>query len=285
MINTKLQVRRATPQDHHQIAGLLFHEANLHRHLDWRPPLDWLGEPNYWVLEEAGRIVAALACPQDPPLVSWIRLFGYLPHISGLDAWQVLWNTARGDMAAGTGSQVAAIVVKSWFQRFLLSSGFAIRQYIILLELNNERFRSFPAPQDTGIRHMQTEDLREVSQLDREVFGGFWHNSFDSLQRAHSQAAYASVAESISGLVGYQISTGNAFGSHLARLGVRMDARGRGVGAALVSDLIQRLDPHHLARLSVNTQADNTASLRLYEKVGFVRTGEQFPVLVHREGD
>jgi ribosomal protein S18 acetylase RimI-like enzyme len=30
--------------------------------------------------------------------------------------------------------------------------------------------------------------------------------------------------------------------------------------------------------LTVNTQADNAASLALYHKLGFRRTGEQFPV-------
>jgi len=282
MINVSLQVRRAVPQDHQQIAGLLFHEANLHRHLDWRPPLDWLGQPNYWVLEEHGRIVAALASPEDPPGVSWIRLFGHLPHLSSFDAWDPLWNAARSDMASSH-AQVAAIAVKSWFQKLLLSSGFHIKQFIILLELRHERFHSFFPPADTVIRDMNLEDLPAVSQLDRDAFGGFWHNSLDSLQRAYSQAAYASVAENASGLVAYQISTGNVFGSHLARLAVRADVRGLGMGSAMVSDLIHRLGPHHLARLSVNTQSDNAASLSLYEKMGFTRTGEQFPVLVHQD--
>jgi RimJ/RimL family protein N-acetyltransferase len=33
-----------------------------------------------------------------------------------------------------------------------------------------------------------------------------------------------------------------------------------------------------IARLSVNTQSDNQASLSLYQRMGFVRTGEQYPV-------
>jgi ribosomal-protein-alanine N-acetyltransferase len=284
MIHINLEVRRAVPEDHQQIAGLMFHEANLHRHLDWRPPLDWLGSPNYWVLQDGGRIVATLACPEDPPGVSWIRLFGYLPHLSGPEAWRALWDIARADIASSTGSQVAAIVVKHWFQKLLLSHGFTIKQNIMLLEWRNENMRSFSPPADVRIRQMQSEDIQAVSQLDMEAFGAFWHNSPDSLQRAHSQAIYASVAEDHLGLVGYQISTGNVFGAHLARLGVRVKQQGRGIGAALVSDLIHRLDAHHLARLSVNTQADNAASLALYKKLGFTRTGEEFPVLVYEGG-
>src|SRR5687768_16095162 len=154
MININLQVRRAIPEDHQQIASLMFHEANLHRHLDWRSPLDWLGSPNYWVLQDGERIVATLACPEDPPHVSWIRLFGYLPHLSGPEAWRALWDVAHADIASAGGSQVAAIVVKTWFQKFLLSNGFEIKQNIILLELKDENFRSFSLPEGIRIRRM-----------------------------------------------------------------------------------------------------------------------------------
>src|SRR5258706_628251 len=283
MINVSLQVRRAVAADHQQIASLMFHEANMHRHLDWRSPLDWLGSPNYWVVDDGGHIAAAFACPQDPPQIFWIRLFAYLPHLSGPEAWRLLWETARQEIASESRGQVAAIVVKYWFETLLLSNGFEIKQNIILLDLKNENFRSFPIPQGIHIRPMLLEDIEIVSKLDFDAFGSFWHNSSDTLLRAHTQAIYATVAENDSGMIGYQISTGNAFGTHLARLAVRTEAQGKGIGAALVSDLVHKLDPNHFARLSVNTQADNVASLSLYKKVGFTLTGEQFPVLVYQK--
>ena len=285
MINVSLQVRRAVAEDHQEIASLMLHEANVHRHLDWRSPIDWLGSPEYWVLEHAGRVSAALACPPDPPQVSWIRLFGFLPQLSAVQAWQPLWEIARAAAIRAGPTQVAAIVVKHWFQNLLLSSGFEERQSIVLLELRNENYRSFSVPPGIKIRALVEADLPAVTQLDVEVFGPFWHNSQDALQRALAQAIHATVAEDESGLIGYQISTGNPFGAHLARLGVRKKTQGRGIGAALVSDLIHYLDPAHLVRLSVNTQADNEPSLSLYKKIGFVPTGEHFPVLVYPQGD
>ena len=45
-------------------------------------------------------------------------------------------------------------------------------------------------------------------------------------------------------------------------------------------DLFARLANHGIYKLSVNTQSDNAASLSLYQKMGFVRTGEQYPVYV-----
>lgn len=281
MINLSTQVRRATQLDHHQIANLIFHEANTHRHLDWRPVLDWIGSQNYWAMEENGRITAALACPEDPPDIAWIRLFTYHPHLSAGEAWSTLWESAHAEIIHNNPqAQVAAIVLKPWFQNILLSSGFTIKQNIILLQLISENFKAFQPPQSMRIRPVQQSDLDQIVKIDLASFAPFWHNTLDTLERAHAHALHATVAEDASGIIGYQISTGNSFGAHLARLGVRPEAQSRGVGAALVSELIQYLKIGKSGRLSVNTQADNAASLALYKKMGFARTGENFPVLV-----
>jgi ribosomal protein S18 acetylase RimI-like enzyme len=284
MIHLNLRVRQAVAEDHRQIVSLMFHEANLHRHLDWRTPLDWLGSPNYWVLDDGSHISGALACPEDPARVAWIRLFGHVSNLSALEAWRPLWDMVRNTAVELANTQIAAIVVKQWFQNLLLFSGFELKQNIVLLELRGENFRTFPLRQDINIRPMQQEDLPMVAQLDGEAFGPFWHNSLDSLKRARAQSSYATVAEDSSGLIGYQLSTGNAFGTHLARLGVKKDAQGRGIGTALVSELVQRLDPQRMPRLSVNTQSDNLASLTLYNKIGFIPTGEHYPVMVYPKG-
>ena len=283
MINVRLKVRRAVLEDQLQIANLGAVDSNSHRHLDWRSALDWLGDPNYWVLEENGDVSAALACPEEPPRVAWIRFFGYLPHLSAPEAWSALWTFARREIfTTCKDTQVAAIIVKPWFQRLLLSGGFHVKQNIVLLQLAHERIRMFPVPPHLHIRPMQTGDLLRVAEMDLDAFGLFWHNTLDSLTRAHAQSANATVAENDAGeLIGYQLSTGNPLGAHLARLGVSPAAQGLGVGTALVSDLIRRLGGLQISRLSVNTQDDNSASLALYQKIGFVPTGEQFPVLVH----
>jgi len=285
MINVGLNVRRAVPEDRLQVANLGMYEGNTHRHLDWRSPFDWLGSPNYWVLEEDGRITAALSCPEEPPQVAWIRLFGYLPHLSGPEAWSTLWSVASEEiLSANKNTQIAAIIVKQWFQKILISSGFELKQNIVLLQLAHENIRSFNTPSQFRIRPMLEADLPTIAQVDLEAFGPFWHNTLDTLSRACLQAVNATVAEDDSGVIGYQLSTGNPLGAHLARLGVRPEAQGRGVGTALINDLIQKLGGTELGRLSVNTQADNAASLSLYKKMGFVQTGEYFPVLVYPGG-
>ena len=54
--------------------------------------------------------------------------------------------------------------------------------------------------------------------------------------------------------------------------------QGRGLGAALVDDLIAHLPARGRPRLTVNTQAKNAASLALYGRLSFHLTGEHYPV-------
>jgi ribosomal protein S18 acetylase RimI-like enzyme len=53
------------------------------------------------------------------------------------------------------------------------------------------------------------------------------------------------------------------------------------VGRALVHGLFSSLVNNGIYKLSVNTQSDNIVSLRLYQRLGFSRTGEQYPVFAY----
>ncbi|MBI5297504.1 MAG: GNAT family N-acetyltransferase [Chloroflexi bacterium] len=279
MVTVGLQVRQAILADQQQIAHLMFFEPRVHRHLDWRAPLDWLGSPHYWVLGDEGRALAALACPQDPPGIAWIRLFVSSSIISETEAWQLLWTTARSHIFAAERPIVAAIAMQPWFESLLLENGFVKQQVILMFEWNAAPHTPRPLPRGVRIRRMSPTDLPAVAALDWAAFTPLWRNSFDALQKAHSQAILATVAETDEGLLGYQISTGNPLGAHLARLAVRPDSQGLGIGTALVEDLIQHTKRRGKSRITLNTQGDNQTSQNLYEKIGFIRTGEQYPVL------
>ena len=278
MVAVSLQVRQAVQTDQQQIAHLLFFEARVHRHLDWRTPLDWLGSPHYWVLEEGGRILAALACPQDPPGIAWIRLFVCAASFPGPEAWSPLWTTAHTEISSANGPIVAAIALQPWFECILADSDFSLHQTILMYEWNYQPFTPRPLPRGVRIRQMLTTDLPAVAAVDAAAFAPLWINSQEALQKAHAQAIHATVAETAAGLVGYQLSTESPVGAHLARLAVQPEVQGQGIGSALVSDLIQYIQRRGKFRITLNTQGDNSTSQKLYGRLGFIRTGEQYPV-------
>ena len=83
-------------------------------------------------------------------------------------------------------------------------------------------------------------------------------------------------------IIGYQLSTRNSFGTHLARLAVAPNHQGRGIGYLLVQDLLNQTRRAGLYRLTVNTQNDNRTSLALYHKIGFELSGERYTVFTYR---
>ena len=280
MINLQLAVRPARPTDRMQIANLIYFEPQVHRHLDWRAPLDWLGAPEYWVLEQFGSVVAALACPPDPEGVAWLRLFAHSSAVPVDEAWARLWATAR-EALAGRGLTVAAITTSEWLIPLLTESGFTGKQQIVVLEQNAAPFQNRPVPPEILIRPMTSADLPVVARVDAAGFAPLWRNSEATLRLGFEQAGLASVAEAEGEILGYQISTRSSLGAHLARLAVAPHQQRRGLGYLLVQDLISQLHRQGLYRLTVNTQNDNSASLALYQKIGFCLTGEHYHVFTH----
>jgi ribosomal protein S18 acetylase RimI-like enzyme len=276
-------VRPAHPEDHQKLSSLIFYETHLHRHLDWRSPLEWLGDPFFWALDEGRQLSAALACPIEMDGIAWVRLFVFAGGWSAEHAWHVLWQTARADIAHAGGAHVAVIAMQSWLQRILADSGFESRQQIVMLEWHHgsaSQLWSESEAQAIRIRKMTQADLPAVQSVDAASFDPLWQNSLETLQRAFSQSLLATVAETEAGLVGYQISTGSGQRAHLARLAVHPNWQGRGMGRALLRDLFSKLVNNGIYKLSVNTQNDNVISLGLYQRMGFLRTGEQYPVYV-----
>jgi ribosomal protein S18 acetylase RimI-like enzyme len=278
VINTL--VRPADPRDHQQLSNLIFFESRLHRHLDWRSPLEWLGSPFYWALDEGGQITAAMACPIEAMGIAWVRLFVYTGRWSAESAWNMLWSVAKQEIAQAGDANVAAIAIQPWFQDVLSASGFESHQQIVMLEWRGVASQPRTLYEASGIRirEMTVEDLPEVEKTDAASFDPLWQNPLETLQRAFAQALYATVAENESGIIGYQLSTGGAQRAHLARLAVHPAVQGKGAGRALLSDLFRNISYAGISRLSVNTQSDNQASLSLYQRMGFFRTGEEYPV-------
>jgi len=272
-------VRPANLDDHQKLSNLIFFESRLHRHLDWRSPLEWLGDPFYWALDDGRQITAALACPMEATGIAWVRLFVHAGNWSAENAWNLLWQTARAEIAQAGGARVAAIAMQPWLQQILTASDFKNIQQIVMLEWSYQPWAGSEA-QGVRIRRMIEADLPDVERTDAASFDPLWQNSLVTLHKAFEQSLFATVAENADGIIGYQLSTGSGQRAHLARLAVRSARQGRGVGRALLGDLFARLVNNSVFKLSVNTQSDNAVSLNLYQKMGFIRTGEQYPVYI-----
>jgi ribosomal-protein-alanine N-acetyltransferase len=278
IISSRTLTRSATTKDLPKLANLIHFEAYVHRHLDYRPPLDWVGNEPFLILEEDDKIKAALACPPDPPFVAWIRLFAVSAQISPSYAWQILWEDALAKIKDDPAIKyITAIPLYSWFESLLINNKFELAQEIVMLNRETSNLPAKP-PELVAIRPMTLDDLPAVHAIDEASFSPVWVNSTSYLEIAFRQAVVATVAEIDGRHAGYQISTSTPIGGHLARLAVLPDLQGRGIGYALLYDLIHQLIRRGARVITVNTQKDNQASLNLYKRTGFELTGEQYPI-------
>ena len=276
-----LVIREARPADFQGLSTLLETAAFIHRHLDWRPALDWLGRAPFTLIEQKGKILAALACPTDPPGIAWIRLFANNSTFDIQSIWDTLFTKALSFFQDQPGTSFAGIALYPWFGDLLRSRGFQLHQEIVILEWDNVLPQPIRMPSSVTIQPMELYDVPDVTDVDNRAFAPLWQNSKESLRLAWKQAAYATVAKMDGKIVGYQVSTISGYNAHLARLAVYPEQQKKSLGYLLVQDLLEHFSKQNIFRVTVNTQDNNRASLSLYEKLGFWPTGERFPVFIY----
>ena len=271
-------IRNAMPSDRSRLANLIHFGSHIHQHLDWKPALDWIGSSPYLVAEKGNEIVATLACPPDLPDITWIRLFAASPSINVSKAWQWLWEVADKEIDQMGKLQVAVISLQSWFNGLLETSSFEHTDNVIVLMWDHTNDIPNPGAKKINLRPMLPEDLETILTIDHEAFGAVWKNSMEALELAYQQSSLATVAEYGDEIVGYQYSTASSMGGHLARLAVKTDMQGKGIGYLLVNQVLNQFKKQGSKHVTVNTQQNNAASLALYLKAGFTLTGESYRV-------
>jgi ribosomal-protein-alanine N-acetyltransferase len=270
-------VRSATIDDSQPLSQLLEEAQWLHQHLDWLDSSSFLGQNPFLLALSGNSPTACLASPINLDKTSWIRVFASLSQTDPQKIWDHLWPLAFEQLQREGCETTAALVISSWFEPLLTESGFEEINAVIFLEW---LATAPPAPRsDLGtIRGMRPSDIEGIIALDQRAFRGIWSNPRDELLEAFKQASLCTVLEHDQSLLGYQISTASTWGAHLARLAVDPEFQGKGIGNAIVTDLMWQVRKRGYYRLTVNTQEDNTRSSRLYQRLGFRSTGDRYPV-------
>jgi len=281
----RLAIQSASVDDRQQLANLIHFGVHVHRHLDWRSPLDWVGHQPFLVGFQDGEMLAALACPPDPPNVAWIRIFAAAESDMLNHLWSELWEASLAQLKGlYAPMRIAAIPMQGWFKNLLEASGFACDHRVVVLAWEGNELPPTPSSPSVVIRPMLFDDISQIEKIDAAAFGGVWQNSRSCLEIAYQQSAVATVAETENHLVGYQISTATQMGGHLARLAVLPQSQGHGIGYSMLHDLLLQFHHRGARAVTVNTQHDNFASLSIYRKAGFRLTGEEYPVYEYEMG-
>jgi [ribosomal protein S18]-alanine N-acetyltransferase len=276
-----LTLRSLDRRDFSLLVDFLQGDTRIHRHLDWRPPIEWLGTHPFWSAEKGGTMRGVLAIPDDPPGVFWVRLFAYREVLDADQLWKILFEKAWGEIQNQETRIIGALAYEKWFGQLLKANGWVEYQRVVLLKFSGRVREPLDLSGDYLLRPMLPTDLSKVAEIDEVCFEPLWQQSADATRRGYEQSSYTTVVEFRNEVIGYQYSTTASFNAHLARLAVLPEHRGKQIGSALVQDMLYRFNQPLIKEITVNTQQDNENSQKLYLKLGFEKTGDSFPIFVY----
>ncbi|MCD0447651.1 ribosomal protein S18-alanine N-acetyltransferase [Actinocorallia sp. API 0066] len=128
---------------------------------------------------------------------------------------------------------------------------------------------------DPVVRPMTTADLPAALKLEHELFGAeSWTEEMllEELAAVPHVRHYV-VLEDAGEVIGYAGLASAGGDGDVQTIGVRAVSQGRGLGAVLLTELLDEARRRGCRRVFLEVRADNTPAQRLYEKFGFHRIG------------
>ncbi len=278
-MNPRWRTIPCTLRERQLLVALLSHARLLHRHVDWADAFDLIGQQPFLLASQENDPIGCIACPPDPPEVSWLRLFAVAPGFRAPDLWEYLWPQAASKAMDAGATTAAVLQMGEWLAPFLQDSGFTELNSVVFLEWR-PRQEQATASSHATVRSFRSADLPQVVQLDSLAFEPLWRYSGSSMLRALTHASMAMVSERHGEITGYMIVSSSALGAHIARLAVAPRWQGQGFGSALVRQAMKFALEMGVSQLTVNTQSDNQRSQGLYRALGFEDTNQSYPVWV-----
>ena len=133
-------IREAENTDIPAINEFLKRNLILHRHLDWRKPIEWVGHSPFLMLENDNRLQALLVCPPDPKNVYWIRILASLLTIPIEESYEALFPIALEKIRKSNKANViTSIAYQDWMQTLLSHNGWEICQQVVQLRWNRRK--------------------------------------------------------------------------------------------------------------------------------------------------
>jgi ribosomal protein S18 acetylase RimI-like enzyme len=269
------RVRQATRYDSAAIGRFLTVAPLRHLHTDWHLPVDWLGTPGFVLCEKdrpgsEAEIAACLAVGIDPPPAAWVRVAA-VRRDGDAEWWlQEMLDSVVPYLGENGVTLLGWLAEATWPETWLTRLGFQRVNSIVTYS----RELGSPEPVDealVSIRQATEADTARLAEIEQGAFEPLWRHSQRGLLAALKEAILFDVAEMDGRIVGFQYSVDGHDGesAHLVRLTVAAEAQGRGVGRSLLQAALEGYRALGLERVTLNTQEDNHASHRLYERFAF----------------
>lgn len=286
-VDTSLEIRPYQRRDLTALRRLALYNYHMHTHLDWQSVEDYLRDdpPHLWVAYYDDQLRGALGLSEAVDGYMWLRIAGMADHSEPLQVLQTLWAHVRGELIADGARGVSVLMMRDWIEDWLTAANFNYTENIVTLQYDQSAAPDMPIRSMATLAPIETYHLAEAAQIDYMAFDSPWHMTTREVRMAVRAGSYNTVAVLDGRVVGYQVATLYGNSGHLARLAVHPNVQGRGIGGALVVDMLRWFNRRNIHHITVNTQHTNVRSLRLYERYHFRRTGFDVPVYTYHFDD
>jgi ribosomal-protein-alanine N-acetyltransferase len=259
----------------------------LHQHLDWQSIDAQIDQGNILCFENNDRFLAMLSLSSCFHRTSWVKLFAVQNDHDAALYWEKLFNHAVERLRIDTAHiDVYTIATWDWYIRLIKSQpGFSFCQNIVTLECDPMESLVMRNEASQAVRPLHNNDIQIICEIDQAAFQPPWQLDIQNLTAACEQSTYPRIIEIDNQPAGYILATSNDGSCHLSRIAIKPEFARKGMGSLLLSELIQYCQNDSIQRITVNTQETNLASLKLYQKFGFIPVDEKIPVFCSRQGD
>ena len=270
-----MKARRAHPGDLPAIVALSQRARRTLPRLWWWD--EYLAHDLFIVIEHKGSVIGALfAWPDDSP-VAWVRLAA-LDDALDVGVWLDLALPVVLDGLRRRGTQkLAWMDYGGWAGPYLSTRGCQRLTEVVTLAKFDRVLPDTSAP-DIRSRPASDADVPAVVAVERAAFTPHWWHSAATLHRRAATTSYFVVAELAGQVVGYAEGERHFPTAHLNRIAVHPVRQGCGIGTRLLHDALLAFWQYGADEVTLNTQADNHYSQRLYRRFGFEPTGEHTTV-------
>ena len=280
-------VRQAVRSDAAALQKLLRTGVYVHVHVDWRPPGEWLGSPGFVVYDEGaagempgeqatGNITACMAVTADPPPAAWVRAAA-AKSTAGFSQAEAMFAEILENLDPAI-EEISWFMADYWPLHWLERLGFEPSIEVLAYFKEDLTIPPFKTLPELQVRPLLIEDIPALVEMETAAFEPRWRHSAADLNLAWRNSLSFDVALLDGKPVAYQVSTGGDGNAHLARVTVHPERQGLGIGATLLATAIDKYRLQNIRTVTLNTQSDNQASHRLYERFGFRLTGHSYPV-------
>jgi len=268
------QVRPARNGDWLEIERLLSYAERHYLALEWWTIQEWLGSPTFLlVADQRGRAVGLMLSVNSETPIAWLRA---ISTVSDRYLMPLLEASIQTVLERG-GTGLAFLGNEGWIVSKLGQAGFRQVNQVITLR-HRGTWQAHHGPPGLQVRTATSADIDLVLAVDHAAFTPMWWYSREILNRALNLACSFDVARLEGKVVGYQLSTLRNGRGHIVRLAVDPRWQRRGIGGRLLSAALQAFDGAGAESVTVNTQVNNQASLRLYHRFSFDRVGRPWAV-------